>query len=140
MHSTSGCNGHQRPEQPEDRNSTSYNFRNSASGDLSLGFGMVSGTGKSLVQSVDSSISVAAPLRIFTSAEDETRRDDRGRRPLVCFGCHPLYGAAGVRRIPDNLMHDSTCCMVAVRIMGQEGKRHPVGYRVGDVSRSSDSL
>ena len=77
MHSASGCNGHQRPEQPEDRNSTSYNFRNSVSGDLSLGFGMVSGTGKSLVQSADSSFPVAVPLRVFASAEDETIGYDR---------------------------------------------------------------
>lgn len=90
MHSASGCNGHQRPAQPEDRNSTSYNFRNHSSGDLSLGFRMVSGDGKSLVQSADSSSSVAVPLRIFTSAENETLGDDRGWRPLVCFGCHPL--------------------------------------------------
>lgn len=45
MHSASGCNGHQRPAQPEDRNSTSYNFRNHASGDLSLGVRMASGDG-----------------------------------------------------------------------------------------------
>ena len=90
MHSASGCNGHQRPAQPEDRNRTSYNFRIRASDGLSLGFRMVSGAGKSLVQSADSSISVPVPVRVFASAKDETIGYDRGGRPLVCDGCHPL--------------------------------------------------
>ena len=90
MHSASGCNGHQRPVQPEDRNSTSYNFRNHALDGLYFGIRMASGAGKSFIQSADSSSSVAVPLRIFTSAENETLGDDRGWRPLVCDGCHPL--------------------------------------------------
>ena len=51
---------------------------------------MVPGTGKSLVQSADSSFSVAVPVRVFSSAEDETIGYDRVRRSLVCFGWHPL--------------------------------------------------
>ena len=92
MHSASGCNGYQRPAQPEDRNSTSYNFRNHSSGDLSLGFRMVSGDGKSLVQSADSSSSVAVPIWIFTYAEDETDGYDRWWGSCLCIGCNAVYG------------------------------------------------
>ena len=60
MHSASGCNGHQRPAQPEDRNSTSYNFRNRASGDLSLGFRMATGAGTGAIAAATGDIGLIA--------------------------------------------------------------------------------
>lgn len=115
MHSAFGCNGHQRPAQPEDRNSTSYNFRNHASGDLSLGVRMVSGAGKSFIQSADSSSSVAVPIWIFTYAEDETDGYDRWRGFCLCIGCNAVPGNQRIYSVSDFVLRPHFGCMVDVR-------------------------
>ena len=92
MHSTSGCNGYQRPAQPEGRNNTSYNFRNHALDGFSSGIWMESGDGECLVQSTDSSSSVAVPLWIYTYSEDEAGRYDRQWRSCLCICCNAVYG------------------------------------------------
>lgn len=115
MHSASGCNDHQRPAQPEDRNSTSYNFRNHASGDLSLGVRMVSGAGKSLVQSADSSFSVAVLIWIFQYAEEETGGYDRRRGFCLCIGCNAVSGNQRIYSVSDFFLRADTCRMVVAR-------------------------
>lgn len=115
MHSASGCNGHQRPAQPEDRNGTSYNFRNHSSGDLSLGFRMVSGDGKSLVQSADSSSSVAVPIWIFQYAEEETGGYDRWWGSCLCIGCNAVPGNQRIYSVSDFVLRPHFGCMVDVR-------------------------
>ena len=92
MHSASGCNGHQRPAQPEDRNSTSYNFRNHALDGFSSGVRMASGAGKSFIQSADSSSSVAVLIWIFPFTEDESDKYDRQRGFCLCIGYNAVSG------------------------------------------------
>ena len=115
MHSASGCNGHQRPAQPEDRNSTSYNFRNHALDGLSSGIRMVSGAGKYLVQSADCSSSVAVPIWIFQYAEEETGGYDRRRGFCLCIGCNAVSGNQRIYSVSDFVLRPHFGCMVDVR-------------------------
>ena len=101
---------------------------------------MASGAGKSLIQSADSSSSVAVPIWIFQYAEEETGGYDRRRGFCLCIGCNAVPGNQRIYSVSDFVLRPHFGCMVAVRIMGQEGKRHPVGGRDGNVPRSSDSL
>ena len=140
MHSASGCNGHQRPAQPEDRNSTSYNFRNHTSDGLSLGFRMVSGAGKSLVQSAGSSFSIHIPLWIFTYPEDEAGRYDRWWGSCLCFGCNAVPGNQRICSVSDFVLHPHSGCMVDVRHQGKEKQGYSTCDWDGSVFWSSDSL
>lgn len=115
MHSASGCNGHQRPAQPEDRNSTSYNFRNHALDDLSSGIRMASGDGEYLFQSADSSSSVAVPLWIHTYAEDEASGYDRWRGFCLRIGCNAVPGTQRICSVSDFVLRPHFGCMVDVR-------------------------
>ena len=115
MHSASGCNGHQRPAQPEDRNGTSYNFRNHALDGLYFGIRMASGAGKSFIQSADSSSSVAVPIWIFQYAEEETGGYDRRRRFCLCIGCNAVSGNQRIYSVSDFVLRPHFGCMVDVR-------------------------
>ena len=114
MHSASGCNGHQRPAQPEDRGSISYNFRNHALDGFSSGIRMVSGAGKHLVQSVDCSSSVAVPLRVFTFAEDETLRYDWWWGSCLRINSSAVSGNQRICSFSDFVLHPDAGCMVDV--------------------------
>lgn len=140
MHSASGCNGHQRPAQPEDRNITSYNFRNHALDSLSSGIRMVSGAGKYLVQSADCSSSVAVPLRVFTSAEDETLGYDWWWGSCLRINSSAVSGNQRIYSVSDFVLRPDSGCMVDVGHQGKAKQRYSFGNRNGCVSRSSDSL
>ena len=140
MHSASGCNGHQRPPQPEDRNSTSYNFRNRASGDLSLEFRMATGVGKSLVQSADSSSSVAVPIWIFQDAEEETGGYDRRRGFSLCIGCNAVSGNQRIYSVSDFVLRPDSSCMVDVGHQGKAKQGDPTCDWDGYLPWSSNSL
>ena len=101
---------------------------------------MASGAGKSLVQSADSSSSVAVPIWIFTYAEDETDGYDRWWGSCLCIGCNAVPGNQRICTISDFVLCPDSGCMVAVGHQGKAKQVYSSGNRDGRVSRSSDSL
>ena len=140
MYSASGFNGHQRPAQPEDRNITSYNFRNHAHDSLSSGIRMVSGAGKYLVQSADCSSSVAVPLWVFTSAEDETLGYDWWWGSCLRINSSAVSGNQRIYSVSDFVLRPDFDCMVDVRHQGKAKQGDPTCDWDGYLPWSSDPL
>ena len=110
MHSASGCNGHQRPAQPEDRNSTSYNFRNHALDGLYFGIRMASGAGKSTLMNLLAKSEVFAENKLFATLDTTCRKVVIENLPFL------LSDTVGfIRKLPHHLVESFKSTLDEVR-------------------------